>query len=106
MAASNTVIQTIVDDDKRGLIMSIYVMSFIGAAPFGSLLAGFLAHKIGAPETLLFSGILCVLGAAIFASKLPNIKEKIRPIYIKLGIIPQVSSGIQTATNLTVPPED
>jgi MFS family permease len=106
MAASNTVIQTIVDDDKRGRVMSFYVMSFIGAAPFGSLLAGFLASKIGAPETLLIGGLLCVLGAAVFASRLPNIKEMIRPIYVKLGIIPQVSSGIQAAANLTVPPED
>jgi len=106
MAASNTVIQTIVDDDKRGRIMSFYVMAFIGAAPFGSLLAGYLASKIGAPKTLLIGGLLCVMGAAVFASILPNIKKIIHPVYVKLGIIPQVSSGIQAAANLTVPPED
>jgi MFS family permease len=105
MAACNTVIQTIVDDDKRGRVMSFYVMSFIGAAPFGSLIAGFLASTIGAPNTLIIGGSLCVLGAVIFARKLPELKKHIRPIYVKLGIISEVSSGIHTAANLTTPPE-
>ena len=50
MAASNTIIQTIVEDDKRGRVMSFYAMAFVGMAPFGSLLAGVLAHAIGAPS--------------------------------------------------------
>jgi len=106
MAASNTIIQTIVDDDKRGRIMSFYVMAFIGTAPFGSLLAGTLAGKIGVPYTLIIGGSLCVLGAAVFALKIPDMRKNIRPIYVKLGIISQVSSGIQAASNLTAPPED
>jgi MFS family permease len=105
MVACNTIIQTIVDDDKRGRTMSIYVMAFIGTAPFGSLIAGSLASTIGAPNTLLIGGALCVLAAAAFARKLPVIRKNIRPIYAKLGIIPEVSSGIQTASNLTMPPE-
>jgi len=105
MAACNTVIQTIVDDDKRGRVMSFYVMAFIGTAPFGSLLAGAFASKFGAPNTLLAGGILCIFGAVIFAGKLPALRKTIRPIYVKLGIIPEVSSGIQAAANLTVPPE-
>jgi MFS family permease len=105
MAACNTVIQTIVDDDKRGRIMSLYVMAFIGTAPFGSLIAGSLASTIGAPNTLLIGGALCVLGAVIFARKLPELRKNIRPIYVKLGIINEVSSGIQAAANLTAPPE-
>jgi MFS family permease len=105
MAACNTVIQTIVDDDKRGRVMSFYVMAFIGTAPFGSLLAGALASKFGAPNTLSAGGILCVLGAVIFAGKLPALRKTIRPIYVKLGIISEVSSGIQAAANLTAPPE-
>jgi MFS family permease len=105
MAACNTLIQTIVDDDKRGRVMSFYVMAFIGSAPFGSLLAGAFASKFGAPHTLLAGGILCVLGAVIFAGKLPALRKTIRPIYVKLGIIQEVSSGIQTAANLTAPPE-
>ena len=106
MAASNTIIQTIVDDDKRGRIMSFYVMAFIGTAPFGSLLAGSLAEKIGVPYTLAIGGSLCVLGAAIFTLKMPDMRKNIRPIYVKLGIIPEMSSGIQAASNLTAPPED
>jgi predicted MFS family arabinose efflux permease len=105
MAACNTVIQTIVEDDKRGRVMSLYVMAFIGTVPFGSLLAGTLASTIGAPNTLTTGGVLCVLGAVIFALKLPDLKKMIRPVYVKLGIIPEVSSGIQTASNLTTPPE-
>jgi MFS family permease len=105
MVASNTIIQTIVDEDKRGRIMSIYVMSFIGTAPLGSLLAGSLASTIGAPNTLLIGGALCVFAAAAFARKLPIIRKNVRPIYIKLGIISEVSSAIQSAANLTAPPE-
>jgi predicted MFS family arabinose efflux permease len=106
MVASNTIIQSIVDDDKRGRIMSFYVMAFIGTAPFGSLMAGTLAATIGAPDTLIIGGALCVLAAALFASKLPELRKNIRPIYVKLGIINEVSSGIQAAANLTAPPED
>jgi MFS family permease len=105
MAASNTIIQTTVDDDKRGRIMAFYVMAFIGTAPFGSLLAGALASSIGAPNTLMIGGALCVLGAAVFAGKLPEMRKNIRPVYVKLGILPEMSSGIQTAANLTAPPE-
>lgn len=106
MASSNTVVQTIIDDDKRGRVMSFYTMAFIGTAPFGSLLAGSVASKIGAPNTLIISGAFCILGAIIFIKELPEIHKHIRPIYIKMGIIPEVASGIQTASQLTTPPED
>ncbi|MGA2172770.1 MAG: MFS transporter [Sedimentisphaerales bacterium] len=105
MVACNTVIQTIVDDDKRGRVMSFYVMAFIGTATFGCLLAGILASKFGAPTTLMAGGILCVLGAAIFAAKLPLLKKHIRPIYVKLGIISESPSVIQTDVELTIPPQ-
>ncbi|MGA2622926.1 MAG: MFS transporter [Bacteroidota bacterium] len=106
MASSNSILQTISDDDKRGRVMSFYAMAFMGMAPFGSLLAGSLASFIGAPTTLMISGICCIIGATVFAAKLPMLREKIRPIYMKIGIIPEVSSGIQAAAQLTVPPED
>ena len=95
MAASNTIIQTIVDDDKRGRVMSFYAMAFVGTAPFGSLLAGFLAHAIGAPLTVIFSGVCCVAGAAWFATRLAAVRKLIRPIYIDLGILPPVNAVIQ-----------
>jgi MFS family permease len=105
IAASNIIIQTIVDDDKRGRIMSFYVIAVIGTAPFGSLIAGFLAGAIGTPDTLFIGGCSCLLGAAIFARKLPEIRKHIRPIYVRLGIVREVSAGLQAASNLTTPPE-
>jgi MFS family permease len=74
MALSNTSLQTTVDDDKRGRVMSFYTMAFMGMAPFGSLLAGSLAHRIGAPNTLLLGGIACVAGAVIYARNIPTSK--------------------------------
>jgi MFS family permease len=106
LASSNTIIQTIVDDDKRGRVMSFYSMAFIGTAPFGSLMAGELANVLGAPNTLIIGGALCISGALIFANRLPELKKMVRPIYVRLGIIPEVASGIQTATELTVPPPE
>jgi len=95
MAASNTIIQTIVEDDKRGRVMSFYTVAFVGMAPFGSLLAGALAHAIGAPYTVMLSGVCCVAGAAWFAAQLKTIRKLIRPIYMNLGIIPPVNAVIQ-----------
>ena len=87
LASCNTILQTIVDDDKRGRVMSIYTMAFMGAAPFGSLIAGGLATLSGVPLTLTLGGITCIFGALIFAEKLPHIFKMIRPSYVKLGII-------------------
>jgi len=104
MAACNTIIQTIVDDNKRGRVMSFYMMAFIGTAPFGSLLAGALASRLGAPNTLIMGGVLCVLVAVIFAGKIPDLKKNIRPLYIKMGILSESPLEIQAATELTIPP--
>jgi len=104
MTSSNTILQTIVDDDKRGRVMSFYTMAFMGTAPFGSLLAGALASKVGAPNTLFIGGVACILGAILFMRKLPEIKRNIRPIYIRLGILPEIATGIELATKLTTPP--
>ena len=106
LASSNTIIQTIVDDDKRGRVMSIYAMAFIGTAPFGSFLAGSMASVIGAPKTLLICGTFCVSGAFIFASNLTKLRKKIRPIYVKMGIISKISAAAQTETDLSVSPEE
>ncbi|MDD5226656.1 MAG: MFS transporter, partial [Candidatus Omnitrophica bacterium] len=74
--------------------------AFMGTMPFGSLLAGVLAARIGAPHTLLIGGAACVLMACIFMSKLPLIRKEIRPVYAKKGIIPEVAQGLQSAANL------
>jgi MFS family permease len=106
MAASNTILQTIVDDDKRGRVMSFYSMAFMGMAPFGSLLAGAAATRIGAPTTLLIGGGFCIAGAIWFASKLPAIREAVRPIYRRMGILPEIAKAIETANVLQASPED
>ncbi|HSD64279.1 MAG TPA: MFS transporter [Ignavibacteriaceae bacterium] len=106
MASCNTLLQTIVDDDKRGRVMSLYITSFVGAAPFGSLIAGGLAGTIGTPGTILLSGLIIVFAAFIFRTILPAIRILVRPIYIDKGIIPEVSTGIQATTHLHMPPED
>jgi len=98
MAASNTILQTVVDDTRRGRVMSFYIMAFIGMTPFGSLLAGALATRIGAPRTVMLGGIVCVLGAAAFARQLPAIRRMVRPIYRERGIIPEVATAVQAAT--------
>jgi MFS family permease len=106
MAASNTILQTIVDEDKRGRVMSFYAMAFQGAAPFGSLMAGAVASRIGAPRTLAIGGCLCMLGAVWFSRQLPRLRAVIRPIYLRLGIISEVAVAVQTASALQTPPED
>ncbi len=95
MASTNTVIQTIVDEGKRGRVMSFYTMAFLGTAPFGSLLAGWLSTRIGAPRTVMMSGVLCIATAVWFARELPAIRELVRPIYRRMGILPEVAQGLQ-----------
>jgi MFS family permease len=105
MAASNTILQTIVEEDKRGRVMSFYSMAFLGMVPFGSLLAGLLARAIGAPWTVIAGGLACIAGAGLFALRLPRLRTLTRPVYQRLGILPRIASGIQTATEMTRPPE-
>ena len=105
MASSNTLLQTILPDERRGRVMSYYTMAFVGMTPFGSLLAGSLADKFGAPVTVLISGLLCAVGAAWFASRLKGLRNIVRPIYVELGIIQEVAQGLQTASSLRIPPQ-
>lgn len=105
LAVGNTLLQTIVDDDKRGRVMSFYAMAFFGMTPIGSLFAGSLAGKIGAPWTVFCGGVACLFGAAVFAKMLPHLREKVRPIYVSRGIIPEIAHGIQSATELALQAE-
>ncbi len=106
MASSNTIIQTLVDDDKRGRVMSIYTMAFLGMAPFGSFLAGWAASRIGVEYTIMLSGAMSLAGAVLFSARLGEIREKARPVYQRLGIVPEVAAGVEIASELTAPPED
>jgi MFS family permease len=87
LAASNTVIQTLVPEDKRGRVMSFYTMAFIGMTPFGSLFAGSLAARFGAPHTLLFCGSGLIVSASWFLLQSTTMKREMRPRYEELGIL-------------------
>jgi MFS family permease len=87
LAGCNTIIQTIVPDDKRGRVMSIYTLSFMGISPFGSLLAGGLNNWISPQAAILIFGSACLGAAAIFAWRLGSLRTHIRPIYIEKGIL-------------------
>jgi MFS family permease len=97
-AATNTILQTITDDDKRGRVMSFYTMAIMGTAPFGSLMAGWLAKIIGTPGTILTGGIACILGALVFLRRLPALKAIVRPVYVKMGIFPEAAASIPPAS--------
>ena len=81
MASANTLLQAVVDEDKRGRVMSLYTMAFRGMVPFGSLMGGSLANRIGAPTTVLIGGAACVLGALVFARRLPAMTKMIQSAY-------------------------
>jgi len=87
IASSNTILQTITEEDKRGRVLSFFALSVMGMSPFGNLLAGVLANKIGAPNTVLISGAFCILGAIVFSTRIPLFRKIVHPIYIKKGIM-------------------
>jgi MFS family permease len=87
MASTNTILQTIVSDDMRGRVMAFYTMAFLGTAPLGSLLAGFIAARVGPLRTITAGGIACVIGGIVFGLRLPRLRSHVRPIYIERGIL-------------------
>lgn len=96
IASSNTLLQTVVDDDKRGRVMALYTIAFLGMMPFGSLLAGGLAHLMGAAHTLTIGGATCLVGAAVFAGRLPALATRLRPIYAQKGLLPLVAPTMRS----------
>lgn len=100
LATSNTILQTIVEDDKRGRVMSLYTTAFMGMAPFGSLIGGAVARQIGVQLTMICGGILCLGGGLLFATRIPVLQPMVLPIYRRKGIIPQVAEGLQNASAL------
>ncbi len=100
LATANTLLQTIVDDDKRGRIMSLYTMALVGMAPFGSLLEGWAAQHLGVPMMFMLAGALCLGGALLFATKIPALRPMVLPIYRRKGIIPEIAEGLESASTL------
>ncbi len=87
MAGSNTALQTIVDDDKRGRVMAFFSMAFMGTAPVGNLIAGFAAEHMGVRLTVAIGGAACIGASVWFAMQLPSIRAAARPILVERGII-------------------
>jgi MFS family permease len=106
MGASNTVVQTIVDDDKRGRVMSLYTMAFMGMAPLGSLIAGFLAGLYGPANAIRVGGLACLVGALLFALQFGRLRAAVRPIYARMGILPEMASAVYPALAPPAPQED
>lgn len=106
LASSNTLLQTIVEDPKRGRVMAFFGMAFQGMMPIGSIMAGTLAEtRLGAPGTVAVGGLSCILGSIMFMRKLPAIRKQVRPIYVQRGILPAVAKGLDAATQTEVPPQ-
>ena len=93
-AGANTVVQALVTEDKRARVMSYYTMAFFGTAPVGSLLAGILAHHIGAPETVIVTGVCCLAGALWFTLRLPRLDGLMHPVYQQMGLIPEFAGEV------------
>jgi MFS family permease len=87
MAATNTILQTIVEERLRGRVMSFYAMAFLGTAPVGSLISGVIADRVGPTATVTIGGVACILGGLWFAIGLPKFRAHVRPIYVERGII-------------------
>lgn len=115
-ASANTLIQTLTEDRMRGRVMSLFSMAFVGMAPWGNLIAGELADRLGSAQagqedlgarrTLLIAGSLVLLSFVRFVIKLPDLRRVVRPIYMRRGILPQeLGAGIQTATEEVKGPE-
>ena len=98
MASTNTILQTLVEERLRGRVMSFYTMAFLGTAPIGSLLAGVLADRLGAPTAVLIGGVVCLLAGVWFATRLPGLRALVRPIYVERGILapPDLDPGTKS----------
>jgi len=84
MASSNTLVQAMVPDHLRGRVMAVYSMVFMGMAPFGALLAGALANRVGAPTTLFIGGAVCIAGAVAFGLRLPALRDEARQLIVAM----------------------
>lgn len=103
MAASNTLLQAIAEDDKRGRVMSFQTLAFVGTAPLGCLLSGCLASRIGSLPTILCCGLVCVGGSLVFAALLPGFRRALRPIYLRIGILQDAAAEIRAAGTAAPP---
>jgi len=103
LASSNTLIQSLVPDKLRGRVMAVYSMMFMGMAPFGSLLAGVLGHRLSAPGTVAFGGLMCITGALVFGLRLPVLGHEVRQIIVALQVAGGEPEEMTGQTSVPVP---
>jgi MFS family permease len=96
MAATNTILQTVVQEDLRGRVMAFYTMAFLGTAPIGSLLAGVAGERIGPTTTIFIGGLCCLVAAGWFSLRLPALRLEVRPVYLERGIIAAAEADAST----------
>ncbi len=101
VASTNTLLQTITEENKRGRVMSFYAMAFRGMSPFGSLIGGSLAGLIGAPVTLILGGAGCIIAVSFYLRKLPSLRPYVQPIYERMGILPEVAASVEEASDIS-----
>ena len=106
MASSNTMLQTLAEDSKRGRVMSFYTIAYRGMYPLGSLLAGSLASRIGAPRTLLIGGVCCLIGGALFARQLPAMRQAMHPVFARMGYLSAEGPDLSRAADARVTLEE
>ena len=99
-ASINTMLQTLVDEAMRGRVMSLYTMAFIGMSPVGSLACGAMATRFGAPLAVSLGGLGCLALAMWFSRRLAPLREIVYPVYERMGILPEVARGLQTASTI------
>jgi MFS family permease len=99
-ASCNTLLQTLVDDSMRGRLMGFYVVAVMGAAPLGSLAAGWLSDRIGPSTSVTLAGVACLIGALLFLLHLPSLRDLVHPIFVKKGILPELATGLAHANRL------
>ena len=101
MAGSNTLLQTLADDDKRGRVMAMFTMCFMGTVPIGAMISGALAQRVGADWTVFGGGIACTIGAVVFWRVIPRLRALVHPIYVARGILPDIAVGVRDAAVAT-----
>ena len=99
-ASINTVLQTLVDEEKRGRIMSLYTVAFIGGSAVGGVIGGGVARLVGTPIAVAIAGAGCMILSAWFTRLLPSLRAMVRPIYQEMGIIPELASGVRSANSI------
>ena len=87
LAASNTLIQTLSPEEKRGRIMSFYTMAFVGTMPFGSLFGGALAHYVGVQATVILSGTCLLAGGFLFSLQRARVEAGVQARNAELSAI-------------------